>query len=79
MQSVSGEVWVPIRIGDETGTPLDEIGLVATYANVLKGAGVPILYLGLGPTDCIMVPERDLDSAIEAFAHNEFVIRREDG
>ena len=72
--SGSGEPWVPIRIGAEEGTPLDEVGLVAMYANVLRDAGLTILYLG-GTSDCVMVRESDLQRAVEAFEAREFPVR----
>ena len=62
------------RIGDETGTPLDEVGVIAVHANVLMHAKIPILYLG-GTSDSIMVPERNLDRAIEAFESRGFTVR----
>ena len=64
--------WIPIRIGPEAGTPLEEIGLIATHANVLMSASIPILYNSTCAADYALVPDNELDSAMNAFAVSGF-------
>ena len=62
-----GQAYVPIRIGDEEGTPLAEVGLVATHADVLKASAIPILYHCTYSNDFALVPEAQLPRAVAAF------------
>lgn len=77
----SHQVWVPIRVGGDGGTPLDEVGVVATQAEVLARANLPILYHATFLSDYTLVREEQLDTAIAAFAAAGFNITksREEG
>ncbi len=74
---ISGsEAWLPIRIGPEAGTPLEEVGLIAKHANVLMSATIPILYHSTSASDFALVPDSDLELAIEAFVIAGFDVSR---
>ena len=77
----SHQAWVPIRVGEDGGTPLDEVGVVATQAYVLASANLPILYHATFLSDYTLVQEEHLDTAIAAFAAADFSITesREEG
>ena len=77
----SHQAWVPIRVGGDGGTPLDEVGVVATQAEVLASANLPILYHATFLSDYTLVREEQLDTAIAAFAAADFNITksREEG
>ena len=77
----SHQAWVPIRVGGDGGTPLDEVGVVATQAEVLPSANLPILYHATFLSDYTLVREEQLDTAIAAFAAADFNITksREEG
>lgn len=77
----SHQAWVPIRVGGDGGTPLDEVGVVATQAEVLASANLPILYHATFLSDYTLVREDQLDTAIAAFAAADFNITesREEG
>ena len=77
----SHQAWVPIRVGEDGGTPLDEVGVVATQAYVLASANLPILYHATFLSDYTLVQEEQLDTAIAAFAAADFSITksREEG
>lgn len=77
----SHQTWVPIRVGEDGGTPLDEVGVVATQAYVLASANLPILYHATFLSDYTLVQEEQLDTAIAAFAAADFSITksREEG
>lgn len=66
--------WVPIRVGEEGGTPLDEVGVVATQANVLASANIPIVYHASFLSDYTLVQEPQLQRAIDAFTAAGFTI-----
>ena len=66
--------WVPIRVGGEGGTPLDEVGVVATQANVLARANIPIVYHASFLSDYTLVQEHQLQRAIDAFTAAGFTI-----
>ena len=59
--------WVPIRVGEQEGTPLSEIGVIATQARVLASANVSILYLSTFFSDFTLVQRADVSRAAEAF------------
>ena len=77
----SHQAWVPIRVGGDGGTPLDEVGVVATQAEGLASANLPILYHATFLSDYTLVREEQLDTAIAAFAAADFNITksREEG
>ena len=77
----SHQAWVPIRVGGDGGTPLDEVGVVATQAEVLASANLPILYHATFLSDYTLVREEQLDTVIAAFAAADFNITesREEG
>jgi hypothetical protein len=56
--------YVPILIEESL---LEEVGVVATHANVLKAAKVPILYHCTFASDLALVPEALLPQAVAAF------------
>mmetsp|Transcript_20770 Transcript_20770/g.44635 ORF Transcript_20770/g.44635 Transcript_20770/m.44635 type:complete len:410 (-) Transcript_20770:243-1472(-) len=74
IQMAGGDPWIPIRVGYEDGTPLSEVGVVATQANVLMSADIPILYQTTFDCDLTLVPERDLPDAILAFESSGFTV-----
>ena len=59
--------WVPIRVGEQEGTPLSEIGVIATQARVLASANVSILYLSTFFSEFTLVQRADVSRAAEAF------------
>ena len=66
--------WVPIRVGEEGGTPLDEVGVVATQASVLASANINIIYHASYLCDYTLVQEHQLQRAIDAFTAAGFTI-----
>ena len=71
------QVWVPIRVGDEHGTPLEETGVVATQAKVLAEANLSILYLSTFYSDYTLVQRDDVDCAADAFETRGFRCARQ--
>ena len=64
--------WVPIRVGDADGTPLDETGVIATQSKVLADANLSILYLSTFVSDYTLVQSVDLERATKAFQEAGF-------
>jgi len=73
--------WVPLRVGDAGGTPIEEIGVVATQANVLSNASVSLLYLSTYFSDFTLVPAERVETAVQAFRAHGFIVnhRIQDG
>jgi len=68
--------WVPIRVGDESGTPLEETGVIASQAKVLADANLSILYLSTFWSDFTLVQKADLADAVSAFEKSGFRVSR---
>jgi len=66
------QLWVPLRVGDACGTPLEEIGVVATQAYVLSMASVTILYLSTYFSDYTLVMQDSVETAVSAFKRHGF-------
>ena len=69
--------WVPIRVGGADGTPLSEIGVVATQAKILADADISILYLSTFFSDFTLVQRADVDRAAAAFEEAGFECMRQ--
>lgn len=68
--------WVPIRVGGADGTPIEEIGVIATQAKVLAEADISILYLSTFFSDFTLVQRADVERAAEAFESAGFALER---
>ena len=66
------EGWVPIRVGDEHGTPLEETGVIASQAKVLADANLSILYVSTFWSDFTLVQRADVEQAEKAFGRRGF-------
>ena len=69
--------WVPIRVGDESGTPLEETGVIASQAKVLADANLSILYLSTFYSDFTLVRRADLSAAEQAFQSSGFRVSKQ--
>ena len=69
--------WVPIRVGDESGTPLEETGVIASQAKVLADANLSILYLSTFYSDFTLVRRADLSRAEQAFESSGFRVSKQ--
>lgn len=56
--------WRGIRVRGPLA--FDEVGILASLANTLSEAGVPIFALSTYSTDYVLVKERDLERAVQA-------------
>ena len=70
------QLWVPLRVGDVGGTPLEEIGVVATQANVLSRASVTLLYLSTYFSDYTLILAEAVETAVAAFEAHGFTVTR---
>ena len=68
--------WVPIRVGDADGTPLSEVGVIATQAKILAEADISIFYLSTYENDYTLVSQADIARAAEAFESAGFRLER---
>ena len=71
-----GQEWVPIRVGGADGTPIEEVGVIATQAKVLADADISILYLSTFYSDFTLVQRADVERAAQAFERAGFELER---
>ena len=76
LERADHQTWVPIRVGDEYGTPLEETGVIACQAKVLANANLSILYLSTFYSDFTLVQRADVATAEEAFERGGFCLTR---
>jgi hypothetical protein len=69
---------IAIRIGDDAGCTLAEVGVVAAHANVLRAAEIPTLYHCTFAKPLVLVPEELLPQAIGAFRDSGAQVRCSD-
>jgi len=70
----AGDAWTPIRVGESSGTPLDEIGVIASTTLPLAAAGIPLLYHSTFTSDFTMVPSDAVRAAVRAFETQAFTV-----
>lgn len=68
--------WVPIRVGAAEGTPLSEVGVIATQAKVLADADISIFYLSTYDNDYTLVQRTDVARAAQAFESAGFTLEQ---